>query len=298
MTRFGDSKHLVFLCFLIATIVVFYEHLATLFVQSFDHATNDYIPLVPLVSAFFFYVGRKEIFADTQYAVSVGLGTILVGVVLYASGISQGHRLSENDYLAVVTASAVAIWIGGFTLCYGLRASKHALFSLLFLLFIVPLPTFAMERTVAVLQESSAEATSALFGLVGVPVLREGFVFHLTGMSIEVAEECSGIHSAIALLLTSTVAGKLFLTSAWRRVTLALVVFPIAVLKNGLRIVTLTLLSNYVDARILSGPLHKQGGIPFFFVALSFLAVVMWLLRRSEAGSQSVDRLGIAQRAP
>ena len=64
MTRFGDSRRLVFLCFFIVTIVVFYEHLVTLFVQSLDHGTNDYIPLVPLVSAFFFYVGRKEIFDD------------------------------------------------------------------------------------------------------------------------------------------------------------------------------------------------------------------------------------------
>ena len=294
MTRFGDSRRLVFLCFFIVTIVVFYEHLETLFVQSLDNETNDYIPLVPLVSAFFFYVGRKEIFADTEYAVSVGLGTIVVGVILYVSGISQGHRLSENDYLSVLTLSAVMIWMGGFACCYGLQAFRQALFPLLFLLFIVPLPTFAMETAIAVLQESSAEATSRLFGLVGVPVLREGFIFHLTGISIEVAEECSGIHSAIALLLTSIVAGKLFLASAWRRVSLVLVVFPIAVMKNGLRIVTLTLLGNYVDERILSSPLHRQGGIPFFVVALSFLAVAIWLLRRSESGGTSVDRPGIA----
>ncbi|MEW6681777.1 MAG: exosortase/archaeosortase family protein [Nitrospirota bacterium] len=277
--------------------MVFYEDLETLFVQSLDHETNDYIPLVPLVSAYFFYLGRKEIFADTGYAVPIGLGTIVAGAALYAIGVGQGHRLSGNDYLSLVTLSAVIMWIGGFTFCYGLRAVKPALFPLLFLLFIVPIPTVALGKIVAVLQESSAEATSALFGLAGVPVLREGFVFHLTGISIEVAEACSGIHSAIALLLTSIVAGKLFLTSAWTRLALTLVVFPIAVLKNGLRIVTLTLVGNYIDARILAGPLHTQGGIPFFLVALTFLAVVMWLLRRAEAGGQRIDRLGIAPRA-
>lgn len=297
MTRFADSRHRVFLCFFIAILAVFYERLETVFVQSLDHETNDYIPLVPLVSAYFFYLGRKEIFADTDYAVPVGLGTIVAGATLYAIGIGQGHRLSQNDYLALMTLSAVIMWIGGFTFCYGLRASKQALFPLLFLLLIVPIPTFVMEKTVAVLQESSAEATSALFGFAAVPVLREGFVFHLTSMSIEVAEACSGIHSAIALLLTSIVAGKLFLNSVWRRAALTLVVFPIAVLKNGLRIVTLTLMGNYVDARILVGPLHTQGGVPFFVLALTFMAAVIWFLRRPETGRQSFDRIGTAPRA-
>lgn len=284
MTRYGESRHLVFLCMSIVTLVVFYEHLETLFVQSYDHDTNDYIPLVPLVSAFFFYVDRKKIFAHVEYSFPVGLGMVVAGVVIYLVATGQSKRLDQNDYLAAVTLSVVIIWIGSFVCCYGSQAFRQALFPLLFLIFIVPIPTLAMEKTVAVLQESSAEATSTLFGLVGVPVLREGFVFHLTGMSIEVAEECSGIHSAIALFLTSIVAGKLFLTTGWRRVVLALVVFPIAVMKNAIRIVTLTLLGNYVDERIIASPLHRQGGLPFFLIALSALAVVMWLLRKAEKG--------------
>ncbi|MBU1208025.1 MAG: archaeosortase/exosortase family protein [Proteobacteria bacterium] len=59
-------------------------------------------------------------------------------------------------------------------------------------------------------------------------------------------------------------------------------IFPITVVKNGLRIVTLTLLGNYVDVRILGSELHKSGGIPFFIVALVLLAPVLWALRKSE----------------
>ena len=294
MTRLPASRHLLFLGFFLLSGILFYPHLKTLFLQSLHHDTNDYIPLVPLVSAFFFYVERKQIFAETNYAVLAGLGMVAVGAALYLWGSAQGRGLGENDLLSVLTLSAVVIWIGGFAFCYGLRALRKALFPLLFLFCMVPIPTFAMEKIVAVLQESSAETSSVLFRLAGVPVLREGFVFHLSQMSIEVAEACSGIHSAIALVLTSLVAGKLFLTSAWRRVALVLVVLPIAVFKNGLRIVTLSLMGNYVDARILAGPLHRQGGVPFFVLALTVLAVVMWLLRRSEAGGRGLDRMGVA----
>jgi exosortase/archaeosortase family protein len=111
-----------------------------------------------------------------------------------------------------------------------------------------------------------------------------------------VAEECSGIHSAIALLLSSVVAGKLFLAAGWRRAALILVVFPIAVMKNGLRIVTLTLLGNYVDQSILSGPLHKQGGVPFFLLALSVLGLVIWLLRKTEKSGDTRKEFAVATR--
>jgi exosortase len=190
--------------------------------------------------------------------------------------------LNQNDYLSVITFSSVVVWIGGIVLFYGLPAFRKAVFPAALLFFMVPMPTFLMERVVSILQEGSAEAAFILFNLSGVPVLREGFIFHLPNLSIEVAEQCSGIHSAIALFITSILAGKLFLATGWRKGVLVLSVFPITIMKNGLRIVTLSLLGNNLDERILSSPLHKQGGIPFFLLAVSFLLVVLWLLRRFE----------------
>jgi exosortase/archaeosortase family protein len=52
--------------------------------------------------------------------------------------------------------------------------------------------------------------------------------------------------------------------------------------KNGIRIVSLTLLGAYMDPRILQSSLHREGGIPFFIVALLLLAPVLYYLRRSE----------------
>lgn len=264
------------------TLIVFYEPLKTLIVRSLDDEVNDYIPLIPLVSAFFFSLYRRDIFSNPGYSFRAGGGIVIAGVAIYLIGMSQEQSLDENDYLALVTLSCVTIWIGGFAVFLGLDALKKALFPLLFLLFMVPIPSLVLEKMISVLQEGSAEATFLLLQLTGVPFLREGFVFHLTGLSIEVAEQCSGIHSAIALLITSVVAAKLFLGEAWSKASLVLAVFPIAIVKNGLRIVTLALLANYVDARILSGGLHRQGGVPFFVLAVSVLMAVLWLLRLLE----------------
>jgi exosortase len=193
---------------------------------------------------------------------------------------------NPNDCLSLHMLGFV-IWIQGcFVLSYGFTALKRALFPSLFLVFLIPIPTFILDPLVRVLQRGSAEAAYLVLKLVGVPIYREGFVFSLPGFTVEVAEQCSGIRSSLALFITSIVAGKLFLEKGWSRFTLAVSVFPVAMFKNGLRIVTLALLASYVDPRFVTGSwLHKSGGIPFFGVALLLLLPVLWGVRKAEKRS-------------
>jgi exosortase len=129
----------------------------------------------------------------------------------------------------------------------------------------------------------SADVTHAAFVLLGVPVVRDGAVFVLpAGVTIEVAQECSGIRSSLVLLAVSLVASHWFLRSAWTKAILILVTVPLAIAKNGMRIVALSLLSVYVDPGFLTGRLHHQGGIVFFSVALVLLVSMLLVLKRFE----------------
>jgi exosortase/archaeosortase family protein len=56
----------------------------------------------------------------------------------------------------------------------------------------------------------------------------------------------------------------------------------VMILKNGVRIVTLTLLASYVDPGFLYGKLHREGGVVFFVLGLLLLAPLVWILQRSE----------------
>jgi exosortase len=203
-------------------------------------------------------------------------------MVLYSIGLSQESSLTQNDSLSLIVFSAVTFWIGGFVFFYGLESFRIATFPLLFLFFLTPIPDVAVEKIILLLQMGSAEVAYGFFKLTGVRVLREGFTFNLSGINIEVAKQCSGIRSTIALFLTSIIAGQLFLQTGWRKIVLAMAIFPITIFKNGLRIVTLSLLGVYIDQRILFSELHKSGGIPFFVVALALLVAFLWVLRKSE----------------
>jgi exosortase/archaeosortase family protein len=57
---------------------------------------------------------------------------------------------------------------------------------------------------------------------------------------------------------------------------------PVAAVKNGLRIFTITQLGTRVDAGFFDGRLHHRGGIIFFAISLAMMAVLLWALRRTE----------------
>jgi exosortase/archaeosortase family protein len=102
-------------------------------------------------------------------------------------------------------------------------------------------------------------------------------------MSIEVAKECSGIRSSLGLFITSILGCHLFLRTRWKKFILLLSVFPITVLKNGIRIVTLSSLAIYVDEKFITQSfLHRSGGFIFYIPALFLLGLILWWLRKSE----------------
>jgi exosortase len=282
ITKSEMMRHAVFLVAVLAAVVMVYGPLSDLFASRFMRDYHTLIPFIPLISLYLLYLKRKEIWERTQYSFGPGIAVIILGLVLYAMGLVFGKNLNQNDFATVITFSSLVLLWGAFIFAYGMKAFTAVLFPLLFLVFMIPVPAFIMEKIIVFLQIGSTEVTNLLFAASGVPFLREGFVFHLLGMSVEVAPQCSGIRSGLALFITALLAGYLFLDFWWWRIILVLCVFPITMLKNGIRITTLTLLGTYVDPRILQSSLHREGGIPFFILALLLMAPILYFLRKTE----------------
>jgi len=277
MTRFlEDHRSLVLAGFAIAVALDNLPVVRDLIALSNTDRTASHIVLVPFVTVALLWRMRANLVPAARIDWFAGVPIVLTGLALLAA-----VRLTDQG-LTVKASGLVLSWIGGFVVLYGRRASRDALFPLLFLCLTIPAPGRVITVAVQFLKIGSAEAVTNLFTLLRIPFNRDGFVFALPGVTIEIADDCSGIRSSIALMLTGLIAGHLMLSTAWKKIVLIAVILPIAILKNGIRIVGLSLLGIYVNPAFLDGRLHRDGGIVFFLLGLLLLGPILVALQRSE----------------
>lgn len=245
----------------------------------------SHIVLIPFMTAYLLFVERKKIAGAAGYGFRLGAPLAVLGLLAYGVALWQKGPLGANDFASLATAASVVFFWGGFVLIYGRESLRWARFPLLFLLFAVPVPEFLLDWFIHVLQVGSTEVTQWLFDLTGTTYFREGFAYQLPGITIEVARECSGIRSTLALIISTVLAGHLFLKSNPRKCILLAAILPITIFKNGVRILTLSLLAIHVDMRFLTESwLHHSGGIVFYIPALGLLGLILGWLRRGEKG--------------
>jgi exosortase len=276
------KEHLAFGVLVIVSAILFWRTLGAWIAYSVHNPSGSHIVLIPLVSAFLIFRERQRIFSRVRPSMIAGIGVMLLGVTLHWTASRNPFSWQGDDSLSAAALAILLIWVGGFLAFYGLAAAREAAFPLLFLLLMIPIPERLLNWTIDLLQRGSTEISYLLFNLVGVPALKQGFVISVPGISIEVAAECSGIRSSLALLITCLLAAHLYLRTPWKIAVFILLVLPLSIIKNGIRIVTLTLLSLYVDPRFLTGSLHRDGGFVFFLLALLLLFPVFILFERSE----------------
>lgn len=285
-------SHIYFVGMIVLGVLVFASPLRVVGSLVSQNETYSHIFLIPLVSLTLIAIHRRDILAGAVGKPALGLSICTMAIILYAAAealrahlfppAAQGQG-EPNDYLSICMAGVVTWAIGSFLSVYGPRAFRRGNFALLFLIFAIPVPTFLLNGVVSLLQHASAEISNLVFTFSGVAYHRNGLVFEFSNVAVQVAEQCSGVRSSLALFILSAVTGYLFLRTVSRRIILALAVFPISVFKNALRIVTITLLANQVDERFLTDHwIHRGGGIPFFAVALMLLIPLVWMLRKSE----------------
>jgi exosortase len=280
---------LLFGAYTLCLLVAHYRVLSALVALALENPTASHVVGVPLVTLGLIFVNREVIFAFVRPAWLIGGAVTGAGLTLsIASSLLPG---GVDSALSVAAAALALSWIGGFLLFFGVAAGRTALFPLAFLAFMIPLPDVLVDAVTRILKAGSAEAVALLFTLTGTPHLRQGYVFSLPTFVIEIADECSGIRSSLALLLTSLLASHRFLSTPWTKAVVLLVILPIAVLKNGIRIVSLSLLAMHVDPAYLTGQLHHEGGVAFFLLALLLMVPVFILLRWSERPASQPPRV-------
>ena len=288
-----SRRHLYFLLLALASSFLFWGTLRSLIRIALTHDYDSHIFLIVPISAYLIYRKQREIFSNVRWDFVPGVSLFVAGAILGLLAALNPHFNSGDEYLWMRVLALVVLWISGFVFCYGLPAFRAARFPLLFLLLLIPIPDFLVGRAIALLQKGSAFVAFWLFKTLQVPVMREGLVFHVPSLDLEVSKECSGIRSSVILLITTLLVAEFVLRSVWRKSVLVLSVIPVVILKNGLRIVTISLLTVFVSRSFLHSWLHQSGGIVFYVLGLLALLPIVNLLKIREMRGAK-DPIGMA----
>src|ERR1700738_330769 len=184
---------------------------------------------VPLFSCFVLWRQRRRWIETEIRPSNLGLVVMLGAVGLLLIG-SLGAELFTSRFSLIVLLAGMILFLAGWPM---LRAVA---FPLAFLILMIPIPVIIYNQITFPLQLLASRFATFWLELVRVPVLREGNVLILPNYSLEVVEACSGIRSLMTLITLAIAYGYLVEPRRWVRYSLAILMIPIAIVSNAIRI--------------------------------------------------------------
>lgn len=244
----------------------------------------SHIPLIPFISLYLVWMKRENLprlFEPALYQAVFFFAAGLLAVTAYWVAPHEIFREIEN-YLAINIFALLLFFTG---ICYfflGKTFMRAIAFPMALLIFTVPFPGFLLGWVDTFLQYGSMVFASLFLQLSGTPVVCYDLHLRLPGCTLQVAPECSGIHSTLVLMITSLLGGWLFLRSPWKRALFMLAVIPLALIRNGFRIFVIGRLCVAYGPQMLDSPIHHRGGPLFFALSLIPLLILLIFLNKTE----------------
>ena len=277
MTRslfFIHRKSLIQVGILVACMALLYGSVIKGLVFDWIHLPDfSHGFLIPIVSFYFVYERRKALSILSPSTSWAGLGLLLFGIILLLLGNLATEYFTMRFSILVILGGIILFLLGR-------EFFKNLLFPLVFLIFMIPIPSILMDRITFPMQIFASKVAASTLYFISIPALREGNVLLLANTSLEVAEACSGIRSLISLLALSVVFAYFSQKETWKRILLVLSTFPIAILANAARVSGTGILAYYYGDRVAQGFFHGFSGWILFVVAFVCLFVVGALISK------------------
>ncbi|MDH4445891.1 MAG: exosortase/archaeosortase family protein [Akkermansiaceae bacterium] len=204
-----------------------------------------------------------------------GLVVLWIGVVFYVAAF---RTLQPR----IAMAGLPFFFWGGACYLWGWRVAKILTFPLFFFWLAIPLPSFQQATThLQLIATSMAHHGSGLFG---VETYVEGTkVLPIKGdwEPLDIAKGCSGIRSLMALLMISAAWAFIAKMALWKKTVLFLAAFPLAIIGNALRVISIFVIAEYGDAKWATNTWHDWSGLLLFY---PFSMMLLLLLHSSLEG--------------
>jgi len=224
--------------------------------------------LVPIVSGYALWRKRRELASLKLETSRRGLALLVGALLLHV--VALAWRVGFVSGFSFLLALAGLVWYVA-----GGRALRIVAFPLVFLVFMVPIPTVTIQNISFQMKMLAAAMAMKAIGWLGVIAVREGsFITLGSGEQIVVDDICSGLRYLISLLAFTAVYAYLSPLKRPGRLLLLAGAVPLALAANVCRIVLMTLVADHWGVRVSERPLFHTGlGFAFFIVAFVLLVL-------------------------
>ena len=193
---------------------------------------------------------------------SMGWVVFFIALILYVVGHALDVYIFEVGSFIWMIAAILLIKRGS-------SALAAAWFPLFFMLFMIPLPGTLIIMITMPMKIAVSYVTEHILYWAGYPIARSGVILQIGQYQLLVATACAGLQT----LLTLEALGLFYLnvvhhTSVFRNAILAILIIPISLTSNVIRVTSLTLITYYYGDEVGQGFLHEFAGMVLFLSAL------------------------------
>lgn len=207
-------------------------------------------------------------------------GWMVLGLSLLVYVFGRSQRVQSLQVLSSISTLSACLF-----LLRGRGALRAAWFPLFFMIFMVPLPAIVVDTVTQPMKLAVSTVAMAVLDAANYPIARSGVILQLGPYQLLVADACAGLHT----LFTLEAMGLLYLNvvksaSAFRNITLAILIVPISFVANVIRVIVLALITFHLGDAAGQGFLHGFAGMVLFLTALLLImsldGTLHWLDRR------------------
>jgi exosortase len=170
---------------------------------------------------------------------------------------------------------------------FGLRTMLRNWFPIFYLGLLLPVPGWMLDEFTAPLKLLVTTLSAAVVLPFGIPLVQEGVTMTVGPYQLLVEDACSGLNSLIGLIAITMFYIYLLRNAGWRySLFLVVLIIPIAVLANVIRIVILILLTYFFGDAVGQGFLHVTAGLFLFALSLLLMFLIDSVVSRFWPGAK------------
>jgi exosortase B len=183
------------------------------------------------------------------------------------------------DFISIEVSAMLLAFLSIAHAYLGMRVMRMMWFPIFYLAFIIPVPGWVLDTVTQPLKIFVSTVVTQGLAEVGYPIARVGVTLYVAGYQLLVEDACAGLNSLVSLTAIGLFYIYILRGSNWRySMFMLLLVVPIAIAANCVRVAALVLITYHFGDAMAQGYLHNFAGMVTFTSALLFIFLIDKLL--------------------